>query len=81
VPWLHVPQADVAKVAAGLSPREQEVIHLLLKGCARKEVAAALNLSSHTIADYVKGIYKKFGVKSRGELLSKYISPDALRKS
>jgi DNA-binding CsgD family transcriptional regulator len=81
VPWLHLTHIDVAEVDASLSPREREVIRLLLEGFARKEVAGALNLSAHTVADYVKGIYKKFGVKSRAELLSKYISPDAVRKS
>lgn len=32
-----------------------------------------LDLSEHTVADYLKGIYRKLGVNSRAELLAKFI--------
>ena len=75
VPWLHgeAPLQAGAKLGGLLSRREREVLELLLEGHARKEVAARLNLSTHTVADYLKVIYKKLGVTSRAALLAKFI--------
>jgi DNA-binding CsgD family transcriptional regulator len=75
VTWLHVSSSTAvdASPLAQLSKREREVLQLLLEGHARKEVATRLNLSAHTVADYLKVIHKKLGVTSRAELLSKFI--------
>jgi DNA-binding CsgD family transcriptional regulator len=79
--WLYAPQPALDGMAAELSPRERDVIQYLLQGHARKEIAAALNLSAHTVADYEKGIYRKFNVKSRTELLAKHIPPESLHRT
>lgn len=42
-----------------LSPREVEVLELLAQGFAKKEVADQLGLSYHTVALYVRNIFKK----------------------
>lgn len=75
VTWLHAesPIQTGSSPTSALSPREKEVLVLLLEGHARKEVAARLQLSAHTVADYLKVIYKKLGVSSRAELLAKFI--------
>jgi DNA-binding CsgD family transcriptional regulator len=75
VPWLHTgsQSAADAESIAQLSKREREVLQLLLEGHARKEVASRLNLSTHTVADYLKVIHKKLGVTSRAELLARFI--------
>jgi FixJ family two-component response regulator len=57
-----------------LSPRQREVLSFLLAGDALKEVAQKLQLSEHTVGDYVKQIYKHFSVSSRAELLALFIS-------
>lgn len=56
-----------------LSPRERQVLQLLLGGDSRKQVASKLSLSPHTVSDHLKEIYRKLGVATRGELLSKFI--------
>lgn len=45
--------------AFGLSEREEEVFSYLITGFSLKHAAAEMNLSKHTIADYLKGIYDK----------------------
>lgn len=52
---------------AALSPRERQVLDLVIKGKSRKECAAALGLSAHTVAGYVKSAYRKLGVRNRAE--------------
>jgi DNA-binding NarL/FixJ family response regulator len=45
-----------------LSPREREVLELLAAGYVKKEVAAQLELSYRTVAQYTESIYKKLQV-------------------
>lgn len=52
------------------SPRERDVLDLLLTGASEKMGAARLNLSPHTFHGYVKTIYKKLGIGSRAELMA-----------
>lgn len=56
-----------------LSPREQSVLELLVEGRAKKEVAAALGLSIHTVDGYIRTIYEKLHVSSRGAAVAKAV--------
>jgi DNA-binding NarL/FixJ family response regulator len=50
-----------------LTDRENEVLLRVAKGFTLPEIAVQLNLSRHTISDYVKQIYRKLNVSSRAE--------------
>lgn len=50
-----------------LTPREEEVLVLVARGFSRKEIAETLRLTIHTIARYIKDLYRKLGVTSRAE--------------
>jgi DNA-binding NarL/FixJ family response regulator len=50
-----------------LTPREQEVLALIGKGLRIPEAARVLGLTPHTVAGYVKSIYRKLNVSSRAE--------------
>lgn len=66
--------AEIAPIvieAYGLSPRERDVVRGLAKGSSTPEIAAELFLSSHTVRDYIKSVFEKLGVTSRGELVAK----------
>ena len=63
----HVP----AKVA--MSPRLRQTLDLLLAGDGEKQIAGKLGLSRHTEHDYVKGVYRLFGVNTRAELLARWV--------
>ena len=39
-------------------------------GVATAEIAARLHLSRHTVHDYIKTVFEKVGVSSRGELVA-----------
>src|SRR5437867_4129528 len=56
----------------GLSPREQEVLDLLARGYLYKEIAERLNISVPTVNTYVRRIYEKLHVRSRGQAVAKY---------
>lgn len=75
IDWLHRAGSDVpaSKKVIDLSPRERQIVLLLMGGDSRKQVAAKLQLSEHTVATYLKEIHRKFGVHSRAELLAQFI--------
>jgi DNA-binding CsgD family transcriptional regulator len=58
-----------------LSPRQRQVLALLQRGLGEKQVAAELDVSPHTVHDYVKAIYRQHGVSSRAELLTQLARP------
>jgi len=52
-----------------LSERERQVIQHLAGGMSNREIALALDLSPHTVKNYLFRIFDKLGVSSRTELL------------
>jgi DNA-binding NarL/FixJ family response regulator len=53
--------------SVSLTDRESEVLLRVAKGYTLPEIGVQLGLSRHTIADYVKQIYRKLNVSSRAE--------------
>lgn len=63
--------AEVASMlvdAYGLTPRQREVLGLLLLGRSMTQIARELGISEHTVNDHRKAIYTRVGVTSRSEL-------------
>jgi DNA-binding NarL/FixJ family response regulator len=50
-----------------LNARETDILQRVAKGYTLPEIAEQLGLSRHTVADYVKQIYRKLNVSSRAE--------------
>ncbi len=59
--------SSAAMPAVNLTERESEVLLRVAKGYTLPEIGVQLGLSRHTIADYVKQIYRKLNVSSRAE--------------
>jgi DNA-binding NarL/FixJ family response regulator len=67
-------RAKVRGEVVRLSPRETELLTLLVKGYSNKEIAGKLSLTLETIQSYLKSVYKKMHVHSRAEAAVKYMS-------
>jgi DNA-binding CsgD family transcriptional regulator len=68
---------DALRVAAsryGISPRELELVALLLEGAGTDEIAKALSIASSTVQDHIKRVLSKTGSRNRAELVSKILS-------
>lgn len=59
------PQQDQADDP--LTDREREVLSLTGRGLRAREVAGQLRISTHTVRDHLKSIYRKLDVSSRAE--------------
>jgi two-component system, NarL family, nitrate/nitrite response regulator NarL len=52
-----------------LTPRERDVVRLVAEGMRNQEIADKLNLSEHTVRNYLLRIFDKLGISSRVELV------------
>jgi DNA-binding NarL/FixJ family response regulator len=59
-----------------LTPRERQILELLSRGLAYKQIASELNLSMGTIQTHVSRIYKKLHVNCRTEAVVKYLDAE-----
>jgi LuxR family transcriptional regulator, maltose regulon positive regulatory protein len=55
-----------------LSRRLRQTLDGLMRGMSEKELASELALSPHTLHGYVKTLYRRLGVSSRGELHARF---------
>lgn len=52
----------------GLTPREQEVVHLVSKGLSDKEVASLLGIGFTTLRTHLNNAMRKIGCNNRTEM-------------
>ncbi|WP_137921010.1 LuxR C-terminal-related transcriptional regulator [Hydrogenophaga sp. 2FB] len=67
----HQGRAARAQAFASLSPREVEIVHLLLQAMPNKKIARVLNLSLDTVKWHLKNCYGKLGVTGRDEVVER----------
>jgi DNA-binding CsgD family transcriptional regulator len=58
------------ELGSALTPREREVLGLLIEGASNKEIARALALSVHTVKFHIAAITEKLGARSRVEAVA-----------
>jgi DNA-binding CsgD family transcriptional regulator len=73
VAWLNV-------AAYGLSPREEEVVGLVVRGLTNRQISRALVISEHTVQRHLSNIFEKVGVRSRKNLPKRLFFEDLLPK-
>lgn len=71
--------ADVLRRLTGeqretLTRREHEILGLLADGLTNFQISARLGLSENTVKYYLKAIYQKMDVGSRGGAIAKYVA-------
>jgi DNA-binding NarL/FixJ family response regulator len=73
-PARHAPSDSIGVLpqeqAGKLSTREQEIVAALGSGQRVKEIAQELVISTHTVRNHLKAIYRKLNVSSQFELIS-----------
>jgi len=56
-----------------LTPREQEILHHLVRGLTNKEISSATNLAVDTVKTHLRNIFRKLGVKNRTQAIRQAI--------
>jgi DNA-binding NarL/FixJ family response regulator len=69
--WGRTPQMRVvdAQGVKLLSNREEDVVQLVVEGLGNREIAHRLNLSEHTVRNYLFKVFDKLGISNRVELV------------
>jgi two-component system nitrate/nitrite response regulator NarL len=68
---MHLRPLQIAKPGgmALLTRREREVVDLVAEGMRNEEVSQKLNITEHTVRNYLCRIFEKLGLSSRVELV------------
>jgi DNA-binding CsgD family transcriptional regulator len=66
-------------LAAQLTPREQEIVELILQGHPTKSIADRLRLSRGTIKNYRQRLYDKLDITTEREIFLAFIAASKQR--
>jgi DNA-binding CsgD family transcriptional regulator len=53
-----------------ITPREQEIVHLIIEGASNKDIEKKLFISDSTVRNHIYNIYQKLDVQNRIELIN-----------
>jgi DNA-binding NarL/FixJ family response regulator len=61
--------ADFLGASVGISPRESDVLQLVVLGHSNQEIAESLYLSINSVKTYIRSTYRKIGATSRSQAI------------
>ena len=67
------PQREPERDPLVLSPREQEIVRMVMKGYPNKTIAAVLEISVWTVGTYLRRVYARLGVGSRAAMVARVL--------
>jgi DNA-binding CsgD family transcriptional regulator len=76
IKWFHrhlMMGSGLLAASAPLTPAERRVLQLLLTKASEKEIARQAEIATSTAHQHVTSIFRKFGVRSRAELMSLWL--------
>ena len=66
------PQVGKLAVRERLSPREQEIVHLVVDGLSNLEAARRLGITEATVKAHLTHIFQKLALRGRAQLAARY---------
>ena len=78
--WAEKARAELRRISGRrpseeLTETEERVARLAAAGRMNKEIAAALFMSVHTVEAHLTRVYRKLGIRSRGQLSDRLAKP------
>jgi LuxR family maltose regulon positive regulatory protein len=74
---LAVRGPDLKSARDALSPREREILDLVVQGSTNREMAKALFITEPTVKVHLRHVYEKLGVRSRTEAAVRALEDDS----
>ena len=84
-PAVDKATASASDKLSALTPREKEIVQLIVGGASNKQVATALDISERTVKGHLSNVFQKLGVSDRLKLVlyvtdGKPAAPSSARK-
>jgi DNA-binding NarL/FixJ family response regulator len=58
---IPIPMINLNEIK--ITPRDQQVLRLLVQGCSNKEIAGHLNISPRTVKQHLRTLFLRAGIK------------------
>lgn len=71
IPNIQLKELTITPLELGLTPRQGEILSMIIKGLPNKRIAQALAVSEQTVKEHVSGILCRLGVNNRIEAITK----------
>ncbi len=68
--WIMTQRTQLAQPIAGLTPREQQIAHLVAQGLTNAEIGAKLWITENSVKQALKRMFRKLKISSRIELVT-----------
>jgi len=70
---LNINMESIERIVSeyNISNREREILEYILRGYSNREIQRRFFLSPHTVKNHIYNLYKKLGIRNRGELMRK----------
>jgi two-component system, NarL family, nitrate/nitrite response regulator NarL len=75
----QIRQRRAAPLAVTLSPRERQILEAAAAGRSAPDIARSMHLSTSTVKTYLRRLYEKLGVGSRGAAIAEAMRLGLLR--
>lgn len=69
----QISQPSPSKDTCGLSEREMEILHYVVKGASNREIGTSLFISEKTVKNHLSSIYRKLAVDDRTQAALKAV--------
>ncbi|MET9648258.1 response regulator transcription factor [Streptomyces syringium] len=56
-----------------LSPKQEQILSLIVSGCCNKEIARQLDMSTRTVESHLQRLYDRHNVHNRAALVAKWL--------
>jgi DNA-binding NarL/FixJ family response regulator len=68
---LDAPAAPAAPAIVPLSPREEEIVRMVARGCTNRMIASVLDISEWTVGTHLRRVFSKLEVNSRAAMVAR----------
>ncbi len=68
---LDAPAASAAPAVVPLSPREEEIVRMVARGCTNRMIASVLDISEWTVGTHLRRVFSKLEVNSRAAMVAR----------
>ncbi|MGY1697156.1 LuxR C-terminal-related transcriptional regulator [Geodermatophilus sp. SYSU D00814] len=71
---VTVVDAPAQPAGVSLSPREEEIVRMVARGCTNRMIASVLDISEWTVGTHLRRVFTKLEVNSRAAMVARLLA-------